>query len=62
MLRFITAGESHGPCLTAILEGLPAGIPIDTDTINRELARRQQGYGRGGRMKLSRIRLKFYPE
>jgi len=52
MLRFITAGESHGPCLTAIIEGLPAGLPIDIDLINKDLARRQQGYGRGGRMKI----------
>lgn len=52
ILRFMTAGESHGPCLTAILEGLPAGIPLDLDAINKDLARRQQGYGRGGRMKI----------
>lgn len=49
-LRFMTAGESHGPCLTAILEGLPAGIPLQLEPINRELARRQKGFGRGGRM------------
>ncbi|MBZ5575715.1 MAG: chorismate synthase [Acidobacteriia bacterium] len=52
MLRFETAGESHGECLVATLTGLPAGIPISLDTINRELWRRQQGYGRGGRMKI----------
>ena len=52
MLRFMTAGESHGPCLTAILEGLPAGLKLDVEAINRDLARRQQGYGRGGRMKI----------
>jgi chorismate synthase len=52
MFRFETAGESHGECLVATLTGLPAGIPISPDTINRELWRRQQGYGRGGRMKL----------
>src|SRR4029077_17560357 len=51
MLRFETAGESHGECLVATLTGLPAGIPISLDTINRELWRRQQGYGPGGRMK-----------
>ncbi|MDD6381777.1 chorismate synthase [Mitsuokella jalaludinii] len=51
-LRFMTAGESHGPCLTAILEGLPAGLKLNEEAINRELARRQQGYGRGGRMKI----------
>jgi chorismate synthase len=54
MLRFLTAGESHGPCLTAIVEGLPAGLPVDVTTIDRELARRQVGYGRGGRMKIER--------
>ena len=52
MFRFTTAGESHGRALVAILEGLPAGLPIDVDAINRELARRQWGYGRGGRMKI----------
>ena len=51
-LRFMTAGESHGPCLTAILEGLPAGLLIDMEAVNADLARRQQGYGRGGRMKI----------
>lgn len=50
--RFLTAGESHGQCLTAIIEGVPAGISIDTDFINNELQRRQQGYGRGARMKI----------
>lgn len=48
----MTAGESHGPSLTAILEGIPAGLSLDAGKINRELARRQQGYGRGGRMKI----------
>ena len=52
MLRFETAGESHGECLVAILTGLPAGVPISLEAINRELWRRQQGYGRGGRMKI----------
>ena len=52
MLRFETAGESHGECLVATLTGLPAGIPISLDDINRELWRRQQGFGRGGRMKI----------
>src|SRR5437773_329208 len=52
MLRFETAGESHGECLVATLQGLPAGIPIDLEAVNRELWRRQQGYGRGGRMKI----------
>src|SRR3989440_10756783 len=52
MFRFETAGESHGECLVATLTGLPAGIPISVDSINRELWRRQQGYGRGGSMKI----------
>jgi chorismate synthase len=51
-LRYFTAGESHGPCLIGVLEGLPAGLKIDLVAINRDLARRQQGYGRGGRMKI----------
>jgi chorismate synthase len=50
MLRYFTAGESHGPCLTTILDGVPAGFPIDVQKINHDLWRRQQGYGRGGRM------------
>ena len=53
-LRFLTAGESHGPSLTTILDGLPAGLPLTTDIINKELARRQQGYGSGGRMKIEK--------
>ncbi len=52
MLRFETAGESHGESLVAVLTGLPAGIPVSLDFINRQLWRRQQGYGRGGRMKI----------
>ena len=52
MLRFDTAGESHGECLVATLSGLPAGVPVPVEAINRELRRRQQGYGRGGRMKI----------
>src|SRR5215469_13427191 len=52
MFRFETAGESHGECLVATLAGLPAGIPISLEAVNRELWRRQQGYGRGGRMKI----------
>jgi chorismate synthase len=54
MFRFTTAGESHGRALVAILEGLPAGLPVDEERINRELERRQWGYGRGGRMKIER--------
>jgi chorismate synthase len=53
-LRMTTAGESHGPGLTCILEGLPAGLELDLDTLNRDLARRQLGHGRGGRMKIER--------
>lgn len=53
-LRFLTAGESHGPSLTAILDGIPAGLPLTPDIINKELARRQQGYGSGGRMKIEK--------
>jgi len=52
MLRFLTAGESHGPSLTAILDGMPAGLSITPDIIDKELTRRQQGYGSGGRMKI----------
>src|SRR5262245_32939631 len=54
MFRFTTAGESHGRALVAIVEGLPAGLSIDIDQINHELWRRQQGYGRGGRMKIEK--------
>jgi chorismate synthase len=50
MLRYFTAGESHGPCLTMIIDGVPAGFPIDLGKVNYDLWRRQQGYGRGGRM------------
>jgi chorismate synthase len=52
MLRLLTAGESHGPGLTVIIDGLPAGLPLTADEINVDLGRRQQGYGRGGRMKI----------
>lgn len=51
-MRYLTAGESHGPRLTAIIEGVPAGLPLTTDYINAELKRRQGGYGRGDRMKI----------
>jgi|SRR6516162_7051803 chorismate synthase len=54
MLRFSTAGESHGEALVAQLSGLPAGLSVDLEFVNRELWRRQQGYGRGGRMKIER--------
>jgi chorismate synthase len=52
MLRFSTAGESHGESLVALLSGMPAGVPVDEVFVNRELWRRQQGYGRGGRMRI----------
>ncbi|HEX6852857.1 MAG TPA: chorismate synthase [Candidatus Polarisedimenticolaceae bacterium] len=51
-LRFLTAGESHGPALNVVVEGLPAGVPVDRGTIDRDLKRRMGGYGRGGRMKI----------
>ncbi|MGD1995004.1 MAG: chorismate synthase, partial [Anaerolineae bacterium] len=57
MLRFLTAGESHGPALTAIVEGLPAGLPITEEDINHQLGRRQKGYGRGGRQQIERDRV-----
>ena len=59
MLRFLTAGESHGPSLTAILEGIPAGLTLSAQVIDRELARRQQGYGSGGRMKIENDTVKI---
>src|SRR5512135_1194459 len=58
-LRFLTAGESHGPALLAILEGLPAGLPLDPEQIDRDLARRQRGYGAGPRMKLEQDRVEI---
>lgn len=57
MLRYLTAGESHGPSLTAILEGVPAGVCVTEEDINQELARRQKGYGRGGRMAIETDRV-----
>ncbi len=57
MFRFTTSGESHGRALVAIVEGLPAGLPVDVPLINRELERRQWGYGRGGRMKIEQDRV-----
>lgn len=56
MLRYLTAGESHGPALTVIVEGLPAGVPVDLEQVDGLLARRQAGYGRGGRMRIERDR------
>jgi len=59
MLRFCTAGESHGEALIAVLSGIPAGVEIDQEFVNRELWRRQQGYGRGGRMRIERDTVHF---
>src|SRR5919198_2913912 len=59
-LRFTTAGESHGPGLTAIVEGLPAGLELTPDDLDRDLARRQLGHGRGGRMKIESDRAEVY--
>src|SRR5579871_6806139 len=59
MFRFLTSGESHGPGLTAIIEGLPAGLPLSAEDIDIHLQRRQGGYGRGGRMKIERDRVTF---
>ena len=57
MIRYLTAGESHGPGLMGIIEGMPANLPVDLKAVNHELYRRQQGYGRGGRMKLETDRI-----
>jgi len=54
MIRFVTAGESHGQALIAWISGVPAGVPVDMEYIRRELHRRQLGYGRGGRQKIER--------
>jgi chorismate synthase len=59
MFRFLTAGESHGPCLMMIIEGLPAGMPVDKSRIDADLRRRQGGYGRGGRMKIEKDAVRF---
>lgn len=58
-LRYLTAGESHGPALVAILEGMPAGVPVSSAFVNEHLARRQMGHGRGGRQKIERDRARF---
>ena len=58
-LRFTTAGESHGKALVAIVEGLPAGLPVTAEWVDHELARRMQGYGRGARMKIERDRIEW---
>jgi chorismate synthase len=59
MLRFLTAGESHGPALSAIVEGLPAGLPLAQEDVDAQLRRRQKGYGSGGRMQIERDRARF---
>lgn len=59
MFRFLTAGESHGPCLTIIVEGLPAGLAVEKAMIDADLRRRQGGYGRGGRMKIEKDAIRF---
>jgi chorismate synthase len=59
MFRFLTAGESHGKCLTGVVEGLPAGLAVDSGYINLELHRRQLGYGRGGRMQIEKDQIEF---
>ena len=58
-LRFLTAGESHGRGMVAILEGIPAGLAVDADAVDVQLARRMQGYGRGARMKIERDRVEW---
>jgi chorismate synthase len=60
MLRFLTAGESHGRGLLVTVEGMPAGVPVSEDAINEQLARRQRGYGRGGRMQIEQDRAEIY--
>ena len=59
MLRFTTAGESHGPALVSVLEGMPAGLPLLAEHVDVELSRRQQGYGRGRRMQIERDTVEF---
>src|SRR5579872_4104267 len=58
-LRWMTAGESHGPRLTALVEGVPAGLPLLAADVDADLARRQRGYGRGGRMKIETDRVEL---
>ncbi len=58
-LRFLTAGESHGPALTVVVEGLPGNVPVPREVIDRDLRRRMGGYGRGGRMKIEKDRVEF---
>src|SRR5712691_10297694 len=59
MIRYLTAGESHGPALTVIVEGFPSGVPVSTKRVADELARRRLGFGRGPRMKIERDALEL---
>ena len=59
VIKFLTAGESHGPALVSVIEGLPAGLPLLAEHVDKELARRQQGYGRGRRMQIEQDRVEF---
>jgi chorismate synthase len=59
MLRYLTGGESHGKCMLTILDGMPAGLAVDSKMVDRELSRRQAGYGRGGRMKIESDRVRI---
>ncbi len=59
MLRYLNAGESHGQLLMAVLEGVPAGLPLTAEEVNHDLARRQGGYGRGGRMRIEKDQIEF---
>jgi len=58
--RFLTEGESHGEALTAVIDGVPAGLALGKADINADLARRQRGYGRGGRMKIERDQVRIH--
>ena len=60
MLRYLTSGESHGPCLTAVIDGLPSGLRLTAEAINKDLARRQVGYGRGKRMDIEKDRVEIF--
>ena len=59
MFTFLTSGESHGKCLNSIIENFPAGVPVDEELINKDLQRRQMGYGRGDRMKIEKDRVEI---
>ena len=59
MIRFLTAGESHGPGLTGVIEGLPAGLELSAELLSQDMARRKMGYGRGGRMAIETDAVRF---